>query len=169
MYKSNYKSWIINALVAATYIVLTIVANSFGLAVGVIQLRLSEGLNHLVIFNKKYFWGVASGVFLFNLLGPTSLNNLLDVIFGTSQTVISLLLTICVVPKIKTTYLKFILNSLFFAVSMILITIELHMTVHLPFWQTYFSTFTSEFLVMMFTAPVMIYADKIFRFKDRII
>ncbi|AEV94555.1 QueT transporter family protein [Pediococcus claussenii] len=165
--KSN-RVWIVNAMVAAIYIVLSLLVNTFGLASGNIQFRLSESLNHLVVFNRKYFWGVVGGVFLFNLFGPTSLNHLLDVVFGTGQTVIALLITIYVAPRLKNIWAKMGLNVIVFTVSMVLIALELHWTLQIPFWATYLSTAISEFVIMIISAPIMYGLDKVLDFNNRI-
>ena len=56
------RGWVLNALVAAIYIVLSIGPASLNLASGAIQFRLSESLNHLVVFDRKYIVGVVTGV-----------------------------------------------------------------------------------------------------------
>lgn len=37
------------------------------IAQGPIQFRISESLNHIVVFNRKLMWGVVMGVVMFNL------------------------------------------------------------------------------------------------------
>ncbi|GEP19960.1 QueT transporter family protein [Pediococcus argentinicus] len=168
MGNENTRSWIVNAMVAAVYIVLSLLVNMFGLASGTIQFRLSEGLNHLIVFNRKYFWGVVGGVFLFNLFGPTSLNHLLDVVFGTGQTAIALLIAIYVLPRVSNTWVKMAINTLLFTVSMFLIALELHWTLNLPFWPTYATTALSELVIMAIMAPIMYLLNNILDFKKRI-
>ena len=48
---SKTSTLIVNAMIAALYVVLTLVIAP--LSQGAIQLRISESLNHLVVFNKK--------------------------------------------------------------------------------------------------------------------
>ncbi|MED9788392.1 MAG: QueT transporter family protein, partial [Latilactobacillus curvatus] len=55
--QSRLKTVILNGLVAALYVVLSLFPGMLGFASGAIQFRISEGLNHLVVFNKKYLWG----------------------------------------------------------------------------------------------------------------
>ena len=60
----------INALIAALYFVVTATVAPFGFTM--IQFRLSEAFNHLIVYNKRYFLGIVLGVFLSNLfLSPT--------------------------------------------------------------------------------------------------
>jgi len=160
------KSWIINAMVAALYIVLSLLVGVFGLASNAIQFRISEGLNHLVVFNKKYIWGIVAGVLLFNAFGPG--NSIPNVIFGTGQTLLALLIVAYVSPKLPKTWQKMALNTILFTVSMCLVALELKLTLNLPFWWTYFTTAVSELIIMTITAPIMYYLDKFVHFSQRI-
>lgn len=55
--QNHLRSVILNGLVAALYVVLSLFPGVLGLASSPIQFRVSEGLNHLVVFNKKIFMG----------------------------------------------------------------------------------------------------------------
>lgn len=74
------------ALVAALYIVLT-VFNPF--SYGEIQFRIAEILVLLPFFRKDYAYSIIIGCFIANLFGPYAL---LDAVFGTLATAISVLL-----------------------------------------------------------------------------
>ncbi|MDK1728641.1 QueT transporter family protein [Dellaglioa algida] len=154
---------IINGLIAALYIVLAVVPGIFSMASGAIQFRLSEGLNHLVLFNKKYIWGVSLGVILFNLFYSSPL----DVLFGGAQTIMGLLIVIFVSPRFKEMWQKMLLNIVVFSFTMFLIAIMLNMTANLPFWPTYGTTALSEFVIMTITAPLMIVLDRAIHFDKR--
>ncbi|GAB5053908.1 QueT transporter family protein [Pediococcus parvulus] len=160
------KSWIINAMVAALYIVLSLLVGILNLASGAIQFRISEGLNHLVVFNKKYIWGITAGVLLFNAFGPG--NSIPNVIFGTGQTLLALLVVGYVSPRLPKMWQKMALNTVLFTVSMCLVALELKLTLNLPFWWTYFTTAVSELIIMTITAPIMYYLDKVVHFNQRI-
>lgn len=54
-----------NALFAALYIAVSALIQPFGFTN--IQFRISEMFNHLVVFNKKFIYGIILGVFLTNL------------------------------------------------------------------------------------------------------
>ena len=73
------------AMIAALYVVLTYVANLFGLASGVIQVRLSEMLCVLPVFTPAAVPGLFAGCLLSNLLTGCVI---WDVIFGSIATLI---------------------------------------------------------------------------------
>ena len=76
------------ALIAALYVLLTLVARVFGLDSGVIQVRLSEALCILPIFFPEAIAGLTVGCFLANLLGGAVW---LDLLFGPIATLIGVL------------------------------------------------------------------------------
>lgn len=76
------------AMIAALYVVLTFIANAFGLASGVIQLRLSEALTILPFFTPAAIPGLAIGCFLSNCLTGCSIA---DILFGTLATLLGAL------------------------------------------------------------------------------
>lgn len=160
--KNGVKTLAANAIVMALYIVLSLV---LPFSSGAIQFRLSESLNHLVVFNRKLLWGVLGGVIVYNLLfgfGP------LDVLFGGGQTLLALVLTASLqkfVPNIK---VRLALNTLFFTASMFLIAIMLTITAELPFWMTFGTTALSELIIMSISAPVMYWINKTVRFDQQI-
>lgn len=159
---SGIKLLAVNAIIMGLYVVLSLV---LPFSSGAIQFRLSESLNHLVVFNRKLLWGVFGGVVVYNLFfgfGP------LDVLFGGGQTLLALLLTAGlyrIVPNIK---LRLALNVLFFTISMFLIAIMLMITAELPFWATFATTALSEFIIMTLSAPVMYWINKTVRFDQQV-
>ena len=84
MNKIVLKDFILQAMIAAIYVVLVYVFQfaSFGL----IQFRIAEVLMILVLFDKKSIIGLTIGCFLANLLGGAVIY---DVIFGTLATTIA--------------------------------------------------------------------------------
>lgn len=76
------------AVIAALYVVLTFLSAAFGLASGIIQLRLSEILAVLPFFTPAAVPGVTIGCFLANLLTGSPVY---DVIFGTLATFLGVL------------------------------------------------------------------------------
>ena len=80
MVQKKTKTLVTGAIIAALYVVLTFLANAFGLASGVIQVRISEALNVLVCFTGAAVPGVTDGCLLANLLTG---GVIWDVIFGT--------------------------------------------------------------------------------------
>lgn len=73
------------ALIAALYVVLSMVSASFNLASGSIQMRLSEMLCVLPYFTPVAIPGLFVGCFVFNLMGPIGIG---DLIFGSLATLI---------------------------------------------------------------------------------
>ena len=73
------------AMVAALYVVLTFASNAFGLASGVIQVRISEALTILPYFTPAAIPGLVIGCLLSNWLTGCVLP---DIIFGTLATLL---------------------------------------------------------------------------------
>ncbi len=73
------------ALIAAAYVVLTLIASAFGLASGAIQVRLSEALTILPIFTPYAIPGVFIGCLLANILTGCAL---WDIVLGSIATLI---------------------------------------------------------------------------------
>ena len=75
-------------LVAAVYVILTFVAQAFGLASGAIQLRLSELLTILPMFTSAAIPGLTIGCILANILTGCAM---WDVVFGSVATLLGAL------------------------------------------------------------------------------
>lgn len=78
------------AMIAALYVVLTYIANAFGLANYVIQVRFSEALTILPYFTPAAIPGLTIGCLLSNWLTGCSI---LDIIFGTIATLLGAIFT----------------------------------------------------------------------------
>ena len=78
------------AVIAALYTVLTLISSTFGLASGVVQIRLSEAMTILPIFTPAAVPGLCVGCFISNLITGCAP---MDVLFGTLATLIGALLT----------------------------------------------------------------------------
>ena len=76
------------AMVAALYVVLTFASNAFGLASGVIQVRISEALTILPYFTPAAIPGLVIGCLMSNWLTGCVLP---DIIFGTLATLLGAL------------------------------------------------------------------------------
>ncbi|EST89762.1 MULTISPECIES: QueT transporter family protein [Vagococcus] len=162
MTTSKTKNLVLNGMIAALYIALTLAVSP--VAQGAIQFRISEGLNHLVVFNRKLRWGVLAGVVLFNLFFAEF--GLVDVLFGGGQTFIALSLSALMHRYIKSVPKRLVLNIVFFTVSMILIALMLTMMLGLPFWMTYATTALSELLIMSLSAPIMYGINKVLKLEN---
>lgn len=84
------------AIVAALYAAVTMVIAPIGF--GPVQLRLSEGLNHLAAWNKRYILALSLGVLIANLVSPMGW---IDWVFGTLDTVAMTSLTYYLTRKIS--------------------------------------------------------------------
>ena len=132
---------------------------------GPVQFRISESLNHLVVFNRKLLWGVLGGVVVYNAFYGFGI---MDVIFGGGQTLLALGLTALIQNKVKNVKIRLALNTAFFTVSMFLIAYMLVPTGGQPFWTTYGTLALSEFIVMAISAPLMYYLDRAVNFEKRV-
>ena len=95
------------AIIAAIYAATTLAIAPF--AYGCIQFRISEILVLLALFDPLYISGLTLGCLIANMLGP---NGLLDIIFGTLATFISLIAIYFTGKIIKNYKLKLILSSI---------------------------------------------------------
>lgn len=82
---SNAQKVAFGGVIAALYVVLTIVANALGLASGAIQVRFSEALTILPVFTATAVPGLTVGCLLANLITGCAL---WDVVFGSLATLI---------------------------------------------------------------------------------
>lgn len=78
------------SVIAALYVVLTFVANAFGLANYAVQVRFSEALTILPFFTPAAIPGLTLGCLLSNILNGCALP---DIIFGTLATLAGAVLT----------------------------------------------------------------------------
>ncbi len=78
------------SVIAALYVVLTFVANAFGLANYAVQVRFSEALTILPFFTPAAIPGLTLGCLLSNILTGCALP---DIIFGTFATLIGAVFT----------------------------------------------------------------------------
>lgn len=152
-----------NGIIAALYVAVSFVIQPFGF--GAIQFRVSEIFNHLVVFNKKYFFGIVIGVFFANLFfSPMAAY---DIVFGVGQSALALLITIISMRWLKGVWARMIFNTIIFTITMFIIAYELYLVFELPFWMTYLTTAISEFVILMLGAPLMYALDKRLQFTQK--
>jgi len=158
----------INAMIAALYIAVSGIIAPFGFTN--IQFRVSEMFNHLIVFNKKYLYGIVIGVFFANLFfSPMKA----DIIFGVAQSIIALLITILVGRYVKNIIKRMVINTLVFTFTMFIIAFELYvyLDLGLSFFTLWFTTAVGEFAVMAISIPIIylvnkrVHFDKIMRDK----
>lgn len=155
------RDWIAGAFVAAMYVVITgLIAP---IAFGAYQFRISEMLNHLAVFHKKYTVGIVAGVFLSNLFFSTMVTY--DLIFGVGHSLLSLLLMLWLTKHTENKRMKMVVNTIVFAGMSFLIAWELNMAFSAPFWFTYFTVAVGEIVVMGIGIPLMEYLNKRVQFS----
>lgn len=158
----NSRMIVVNALVAALYFVITATVAPFGFMN--IQFRLSELFNHLIVYNKRYFYGIMMGVLIANLIfSPTKA----DLVFGISHTALSLLITIYLGRFFKHKLTLMFINSLVFSFNMFIIAYMLKVFVGLKdgFLFLWFTLGLSEFLTMGLTIIIIFYLNKRLDFR----
>ncbi|PEA55766.1 hypothetical protein CON64_03750 [Bacillus pseudomycoides] len=155
------KTLVGNGILAALYIAVTMLIQPFGFTN--IQFRISEMFNHLIVFNKKYIYGIVLGVFLANLFFSPMIAY--DLVFGVGQSIITLLCTIVSMRFIKGIWARMIFNTVVFTFTMFIIAIELHLAFDLPFLFTWLTCAIGEFVVMVIGGPVMYFINKRVQFE----
>lgn len=161
---NNVQGIVVNGIIAALYIAVSAAIAPFGFSQ--IQFRVSEMFNHLVVFNKKYIFGIILGVFLTNLL--FSPMKAYDLIFGVGQSLIALLITIVCARFIKRIWVRMVVNTLVFTFTMFMIALELHLALGFPFLFTWLTTAAGEFVVMAVGMPVMYAINKRVHFNKMV-
>jgi len=147
----NIRTLVTSGLLAAMYIAVTALIAPIGFSV--IQFRISEIFNHLVIFNKRYFWGIVVGVIVSNIL-MSSLGFL--EIFGVAQSILSLLIIMLISTVIKNRVTLMIINTCVFSFTMFFIAIMLKIGIGAPFFETWATTAAGEFIVMALGIPIIL-------------
>lgn len=163
----NIRTLAVNGVIAALYGAVTFLIAPFGFTL--IQFRISEVFNHLVVFNKKYIFGIVTGVFITNLiLSPIAV----DIIFGVLHSAIALSITIFSAKFIKGIFKRMLFNTLIFTATMIIIAFQLSLFADIPeyngipFLMIYLTLAIGEFIVMAIGIPVMTALNKRLNFKD---
>ena len=88
MQNQNLRRLTRGALIAALYVVFTLLSAAFGLSSGVIQCRLSEALNVFALYLPEAVPGLAVGCLAANLITGAEV---LDVVFGALATFVGAL------------------------------------------------------------------------------
>lgn len=158
------KTLVVNGLLAAMYIAVTMLIQPFGFTN--IQFRVSEMFNHLIVFNKKYLYGIVLGVFLTNLFFSPMVAY--DLIFGVGQSIIALLITAFSARYIKEIWTRMFINTIVFTFTMFIIAFELHLALGFPFLLTWLTTAVGEFVVMLVGAPIIAMINKRVNFEKLI-
>ena len=159
------KQWIINAIIGALYTGITIMVAP--VAFGAVQFRLSEMLNHLAVFNKKYAYGVTAGVILTNLI--LSPFGVYDWVLGVGHTILSFIIFFVLTKRVQSPVKKMVINTIVFSVMSFMIALMLLLIGAVEvFWINYLTIFLGQFVTMMIGIPVVMALDKKLNFNKRI-
>ncbi|MCD2257146.1 QueT transporter family protein [Agrilactobacillus fermenti] len=139
------------ALVAALYVAVTMVIVPFGY--GAIQLRLSEGFNHLVAFNKRYIIALTIGCALANLVSPLGI---VDIVFGTLGTLVMTTISYFLTKRVKSVPVKLTITTVVCTLMTWSVALELNIVTKVPFWPTYGTVALGELLSMALGA-ILVY------------
>ncbi|MBM7617035.1 putative membrane protein [Weissella uvarum] len=143
------------AVVAALYVVLTLLIAPF--AYGSIQLRISEGLNHLAVFNKRYIVAISIGVFIAN---TQSSLGVIDMVFGTLGTVVMLSLSYYLTRHVQSVIKRLAISTVVDTLMMWAVALELHIFASAPFWITFGTVALGEFITLVLGAIVVYFINK---------
>lgn len=155
--QNHLRDIVISAIIAALYVAMTYLSQMFGLGYGAVQLRLSEMLNCLVIFNKRYIWGITVGCVIANL---SSTLGVVDILWGSAQTLITLTIIYFVSKKLPNLISKLTSVVIIGTAMMFLIAWELVVLTKAPFWLTYGTVAAGEFASLLVGAILFYYISK---------
>lgn len=146
MTKLTVHDYVHIGLVAALYVVLTITPPLNAISYGMYQFRISEMMNFLAFYHRKYIIAVTLGCMIANFYSF----GLIDVFVGGGSTLIFVTLGVILFSKYQKDYLfngifnkAFVYFSFFFATSMFNVAIELYFF-GAPFLLTWFTTALGE-------------------------
>lgn len=159
----NTRKMVTNTIIAALYVAMT---GLFAfMSFGAIQFRVSEMLNHLVAYHKNYKYGVLAGVFISNLLFSTL--GAWDLVFGFGQTLLAFLILEGFFKPEDSEMKRMMKVALVFTLTMFLVALELYIVLDLPFWFSFVTAAFGEAVVLVVTAPIMKYLNRILNFAER--
>lgn len=145
------------AFVAALYVVLTITPPLNAISYGAYQFRVSEMLNFMAFYNRKYIIGLTLGCMIANFYSF----GLIDVVVGGLSTLVFVSLGVMLFDRYKDQYLfnrlfnkAFFYFSFFFSASMFTVALELHFF-GAPFWLTWFTTAMGELASLLIGSLIM--------------
>ncbi|MBF6625828.1 QueT transporter family protein [Aerococcaceae bacterium zg-BR9] len=162
-----------SAIVIALYMALTFLVAP--VAFGPVQFRISEILNYLGLYNRRYVYAVTLGVFLANFYQY----GIVDMVVGSLTTLVSFYISIWIGNRLvelnrrvkffkyDEMLLKYIVTAFVFAAGCIVIALMLYVIgAEAAFWPTYLSLFISELVVMLLGMPIMYLISKRIDFNE---
>lgn len=153
------------ALFAGIYVAMTLLIAP--LSYGPLQFRISEALNHLMAYNKKYILSLAVGVFLANTASPFGW---IDMVFGTLATVLCCVISIIAFKYIKNEIARLVFNIFNFTlIGMIPIALIIFFVDNasgISAFALYFGLLPSQFAAMTMGSVIMYFVNKAIPLKD---
>ena len=139
-------------LVTALYVVITMFVAP--VAYGPIQFRISEGLNFMGLYNKRYIASITLGVLIVNAMQST----IVDVVVGSFHTLVSLVLARYLGNLAVKAFGKKVKDPMIIRYGvMTLVFTLMYMGFADFFWETYAFLALSEFIVMTIGGLIMYY------------
>ena len=126
------------AIVAALYVALTFVSP---ISFHAWQFRISESLNYLGLYHRRYIIAVTVGVAIANLFSPFLLY---DVVIGSATTFAALIVSVKLSERVNSWPLKYAIMALVCTLFMFTIAGLIVYLEHVPFWPTYAALMVSE-------------------------
>lgn len=145
--KSKLKVYTEQIIIATIYVILTIVIRP----IGFFQIRISEAMLFLALFNKRHAIGLTLGCFLANFFSDMAV---FDIIFGTIATVISLVWMITLKDKY---FICFMYPVIF---NGLVVGNMLYFLLDLPLEPAILSVMISEFITLYFIGIPLYYIFK---------
>lgn len=136
-------------VVAAIYVALTLVNP---LSYGAVQFRISEFLNNLAPFNKRYVWALTIGCVIANLNSPLGVY---DVVFGSLGTLVMTGLSYFLAKKVKSVPAKLAITVIICTLMSWSVALELYLLTDAPFWFTYLTVALGEFGACLLGAVIV--------------
>ncbi|KRN27804.1 hypothetical protein IV36_GL000697 [Liquorilactobacillus mali] len=152
----------INAVLAAIYVVVTIMFSRFSF--GVIQVRIATALYQLVAFNKKYYWGMVLGVVVANLL--MSPFGLIDIPVGLGVTGLGLAIAIFINRKIKNINIRLLVVGMCVSLGMIFVALELFYISKAPLLITYVYLICGQLVAQVIGAVIFKFINKAINLRE---
>lgn len=149
-------------IVTALYVVITIALAP--ISYGMIQIRLSETFNHLVLYNKKYLYAVTLGVCIANFYQF----GIIDVLVGGTATFVFLSIALVITKPIKEMWKKQLITSILMALSMFTIALELKVLglENHGFWLVFATMAIGEFIAMTIGGFIIRAVSKVVDFEN---
>ena len=106
-----------------------------------------------------------AGVFIANLIFSTL--GAWDLVFGFGQTLISFLILEKLFKPNDSEMKRMMMTAFVFTMTMVLVAIELYIVLDLPFWFSFVTAAFGEAVVLVVSAPLMKYMNKIIGFAEK--